>query len=402
MAIGSSNAHDMHMPAIKVRVAPFRWLAVLVGCVTFLVLILLRSPYKPIDSDVTAEIAERLNEEASKLRWSLSRAQQWYSSQPWYLGANYLPSTAVNVLEMWQDDTFDEKTIKCELAWASKRLQMNIMRVFLHILVWMNNPTKFFQHVDTFLSIAKQNNIKVMLVLFDECWNEDPKLGQQLNPIPGVHNSRWVRCPGQSMVLNRTSWPLIAQYTTDVINHYKSDNRVAVWDLYNEPECSKQIRVVLPLLRYIYKTARSVADVEQPMTIGIAKWPLTTPLAQFELAASDIISFHSYGPLANVIANVSDLRQVQLGRPILCTEWLARTFGSTLFTHIDFFQTEKIGAIHWGLVAGRSQTYYQWKSPKGAPTPKMWFHDVLYSNGTAFSALEEKLYSEIKHEKVFK
>ncbi|CAF1587416.1 unnamed protein product, partial [Adineta ricciae] len=103
-----------------------------------------------------------------------------------------------------------------------------------------------------------------------------------------------------------------------------------------------------------------------------------------------------------VIANVSDLRQVQLGRPILCTEWLARTFGSTLFTHIDFFQTEKIGAIHWGLVAGRSQTYYQWKSPKGAPTPKMWFHDVLYSNGTAFSALEEKLYSEIKHEKVFK
>ena len=88
-----------------------------------------------------------------------------------------MPSTAVNVLEMWQDDTFDEKTIKRELAWASKRLQMNIMRVFLHILVWMDNPTKFFQHVDTFLSIAKQNNIKVMLVLFDECWNDNPKLG---------------------------------------------------------------------------------------------------------------------------------------------------------------------------------------------------------------------------------
>lgn len=192
------------------------------------------------------------------------------------------------------------------------------------------------------------------------------------------------------------------RYTTDVINHYKSDKRVVVWDLYNEPECSKQIRVVLPLLRYIYKSARSVADVEQPMTIGIAKWPLTTPLAQFELAASDIISFHSYGPLANVIANVSDLRQVQLGRPILCTEWLARTFGSTLFTHVDYFQREKIGAIHWGLVAGRSQTYYQWKSPEKAPMPKMWFHDVLYSNGTAFSALEERLYSEIKHEKVSK
>jgi hypothetical protein len=160
--------------------------------------------------------------------------------------------------------------------------------------------------------------------------------------------------------------------------------------------------IILPLVRYIYKAARSVKDVEQPMTIGIAKWPLTTPLALFELSASDIISFHSYGALANIIQNVTDLRQVQLGRPILCTEWLARPFGSTLFTHLDYFQSEKIGAIHWGLVAGRSQTYYPWKSPEGAPMPRMWFHDVLYSNGTAFSSLEEKLYYEIKHEKVSK
>jgi hypothetical protein len=160
--------------------------------------------------------------------------------------------------------------------------------------------------------------------------------------------------------------------------------------------------IILPLLRFIYQAARSVNEVEQPMTIGIAKWPLTTPLALFELSASDIISFHSYGPLANVIQNVTDLRQVQLGRPILCTEWLARPFGSTLFTHLDYFHSEKVGAIQWGLVAGRSQTYYQWKSPKGAPMPRMWFHDVLYSNGTAFSPLEEKLYYEIKHEKVSK
>jgi hypothetical protein len=133
------------------------------------------------------------------------------------------------------------------------------------------------------------------------------------------------------------------------------------------------------------------------MTIGIAKWPLTTPLASFELAVSDIISFHSYGPLANVIQNVTDIRQIQSSRPILCTEWLARPFGSTLFTHLGYFSTEKIGAIQWGLVAGRSQTYYQWKSPKDAPMPSMWFHDVLYPNGTAFSELEEKLYFDMKH-----
>jgi hypothetical protein len=157
------------------------------------------------------------------------------------------------------------------------------------------------------------------------------------------------------------------------------------------------VNIILPLLRYIHRAARSVIDVNQPMTIGIAKWPLTTPLASFELSVSDIISFHSYGPLANVMENVTDLREIQATRPIICTEWLARPFGSTLFTHLDYFQSEKIGAIQWGLVAGRSQTYYRWKSPKDAPMPRIWFHDVLYPNGTAFSQLEEKLYFDMKH-----
>lgn len=128
------------------------------------------------------------------------------------------------------------------------------------------------------------------------------------------------------------------------------------------------------------------------MTIGIGRWPLTTPLAQFELSVSDIISFHSYGSLSNLMKNITDLRDLQLDRPILCTEWLARPFGSTIFTHLEYFQSEKIGAIHWGLVAGRSQTYYQWRSPEGAPMPKIWFHDVLHQNGTAFNSFEEQFY----------
>ncbi|CAF3873724.1 unnamed protein product [Rotaria sordida] len=373
-----------------------RWLAILIGSVLILVFILLRQPTRSIDSNLSSEIVTKLNAEASKSRWSILRAQAWYASQPWLLGANYLPSTSVNVLEMWQD-TFDEITIKRELKWANNRLRMNTLRVFLHTLVWMENSRKFFKRLDTFLDISKNNNLKIILVLFDECWNAEPLLGKQSEPIPGVHNSQWVRCPGQSMVLNKTSWPIIREYTIDVIDRYKSDERVLAWDLYNEPECSKQVNIILPLLHYIYAAARSVRNVQQPMTIGIAKWPLTTPLALFELSVSDIISFHSYGPLANVIQNITDLREVQLGRPILCTEWLARPFGSTLFTHLDYFKSEKIGAIQWGLVAGRSQTYYQWKSPKNAPMPRVWFHDVLYPNGTAFSQLEEQLYIEINH-----
>ena len=189
------------------------------------------------------------------------------------------------------------------------------------------------------------------------------------------------------------------RYTKEVIERYRSDDRVFAWDLYNEPECSKQVKVVLPLVRYIYDAARSVANVQQPMTIGVAKWPLTNPLATFELAVSDIITFHAYGALVNLMANVTDLRQIHPDRPILCTEWLARPFGSTLFTHVHYFQSERIGAIQWGLVAGRSQTYYPWKSPTNAPMPRLWFHDVLFANGTPFSSYEEKFYSELVHDK---
>lgn len=181
----------------------------------------------------------------------------------------------------------------------------------------------------------------------------------------------------------------------EIIHRYKSDERIFAWDLYNEPECSKQVKLVLPLLRYIYASARSVNDVKQPMTIGVAKWPLTSPLATFELSVSDIISFHSYGSLVNMMSNVTDLRLMQPGRPIICTEWLARPFGSTIFTHLDYFQYDKIGAIQWGLVAGRSQTNYPWKSPKNAPVPRLWFHDMFYSNGTAFNPLEEQYFLNI-------
>ena len=112
---------------------------------------------------------------------------------------------------MWQETTFDVNTIQKELRWAHQRLGMNVLRVFLHVLVWMENPEKFYQCLDIFLDIAKNNSLRIMFVLFDECWIAEGKLGKQPEPIPGVHNSQWVRCPGQAMLLNRTSWPLLAR-----------------------------------------------------------------------------------------------------------------------------------------------------------------------------------------------
>src|ERR1035438_369475 len=62
-------------------------------------------------------------------RWTESQANAWYGQQPWPVGANFLPSTASNELEMWQAETFDPATIDRELGWA-EGIGMNTMRGF--------------------------------------------------------------------------------------------------------------------------------------------------------------------------------------------------------------------------------------------------------------------------------
>ena len=75
-------------------------------------------------------------------RWSEQRAQEWYAKQPWLVGSDYIPANAINELEMWQADTFDPQRIDLELGWAES-LGLNTMRVFLHDLLWQQDPDGF-------------------------------------------------------------------------------------------------------------------------------------------------------------------------------------------------------------------------------------------------------------------
>src|SRR6476620_9814648 len=70
--------------------------------------------------------------------WSAEKANAWYSQHRWICGSNFLPSTAINQLEMWQAETFDPTTIDRELGWA-EGLGMTTMRVFLHDLPWQQD-----------------------------------------------------------------------------------------------------------------------------------------------------------------------------------------------------------------------------------------------------------------------
>jgi hypothetical protein len=167
---------------------------------------------------------------------------------------------------------------------------------------------------------------------------------------------------------------------------------VLIWDLYNEPQGSGQVPTVLPLLHEIYSAAVA-ADPYQPLTFGIAG-PLDETLAQFELEASDIISFHNYSPLADLMEQVAELRQ--FNRPLICTEYMARTIGSTFHTHTVYFHKENIAAVNWGLVAGKTQTYFPWGSPINATIPLVWFHDIFNATGKPYSPYEVQFFKDLR------
>jgi len=155
------------------------------------------------------------SEPTPRARWTDAEAEAWYASQAWLVGANFVPSTAINQLEMWQADTYDEATIDRELGWAAV-LGFNTIRVFLHDLLWQEDSEAFLQRIDRFLTQADQHGISVMLVFFDGVWNPFPVAGPQPEPTPFVHNSQWVQSPGAEIlgdferhdgfVATRASW----------------------------------------------------------------------------------------------------------------------------------------------------------------------------------------------------
>src|SRR5579864_308815 len=100
-------------------------------------------------------------------RWTPERAQSWYNSQPWLVGANFVPSTAINQLEMWQAPTFDPATIDKELGYAQS-VGLNCMRVFLHHLAWQEDPAGFKQRMTRYLDIAGKHHIRTLFVFFDD------------------------------------------------------------------------------------------------------------------------------------------------------------------------------------------------------------------------------------------
>jgi len=332
-------------------------------------------------------------------RWTVERARAWQKAQPWLVGCNYMPSTAINQLEMFQADSFDPETIDRELGYAED-LGFTSIRVFLHDLLWEQDREGFLDRCEQVLAIADRHGIKVMFVLFDSCWHPEPRLGPQPAPLTHVHNSGWVQSPGVPALRDPGATARLRDYVTGVVRHFAADPRVVVWDIWNEPdnfdggaakrpglEPKDKPALVNALLSQAFAWARE-AEPSQPLTSGV--WRDSDNIdtlddcKRIQLANSDVISFHSYGDPPSLDRCLTNL--ATYGRPLLCTEFMARPNASVFDPHLRMLRDHGVAAYCWGFVNGKSQTIYPWdswtKSYDGPPP--VWFHDIIEPDGTPF------------------
>jgi hypothetical protein len=344
---------------------------------------------------------------AQTTRWPEQKANAWYAQQPWLVGSNYVPKSAINQLEMWQEATFDPEEIEKELTWA-EAMGMNTMRVFLHDLLWQQDAAGFQKRVDRFLTIASRHHIRPMFVLFDSCWDPLPHLGLQHPPIPGVHNSGWVQSPGATALADANQYPRLKAYVHGVVGAFGKDDRILAWDLWNEPgsdnlgsypkeELKDKTARVTALLPLVFGWARE-ANPLQPLTSGV--WSVDASpdganlgeLQQIQLRESDVITFHNYSWPEYFRRQVMWLKKYN--RPVICTEYMARSVGSTFDAVLPIAKEERVGAINWGFVAGKTQTYLPWDSwqrPYILSQPSVWFHEVLRPDGKPYRQAEVDL-----------
>jgi hypothetical protein len=343
-------------------------------------------------------------------RWTEKEANDWYAKQPWLVGSNYIPATAINELEMWQADTFDPQRIDKELGWAES-IGLNTMRVFLHDLLWKQDAEGFKRRIDIFLQIAAKHHIRPLFVLFDSCWDPNPQLGKQRELRPGVHNSGWLQSPGAKALEDPGQYPRLEAYVKGVVGAFAKDERVLGWDIWNEPdnvndgswndqEAKNKREIILALLPKAFAWARSVAP-SQPLTSGVWKGDWSSPeklglMEKLQLKLSDVISFHNYDKAEEFEKRIQWLQQYH--RPIICTEYMARGNGSTFQGSLPVAKKYNAGAINWGLVAGKTQTYLPWDSWKHPYTdrePAVWFHEIFRTDGTPYRQEEVDLIRQL-------
>lgn len=369
-----------------------------------------------------------------KGRWSTEKINTWYAEQPWLVGCNYYPATAINQIDMWQASTWDPERIDLELSWAAA-IGMNTLRVYLHDLVWADDEQGLYQRMDQFLAICQKHGIRPGFVFFDDCHFPNPSLGEQPLPVKAYHNSAWLNCPARDLALRyakgeatRREKKQLKGYVQKTMARFKDDERVLMWELYNEPGRGNDLEGDMA----VTKVKRSIGDQSRQLVYDSWVWARAVNPSQPIMSCtagsigktnikinrinSDLHSIHSYEDIAGLTQKVNEYKKD--GRPVIVTEWLARDRGSTVQDCLPAMKKLNVGAINWGFVAGESATIWNWNSRTNAegkrrsvkqereegnvvkagepmPEPEIWFHDLFRLDGTPYDQNEIELFKEL-------
>ena len=368
-------------------------------------------------------------------RWAQERINQWYNQQPWLVGCNYYPHTAINQIDMWQASTWDPVTIDLELSWAAD-IGMNTLRVYLHDLVWEDDEKGLYERMDQFLDICQKYDIRPFFVFFDDCHFPNPKLGKQPLPVKGYHNPGWVNSPARDVALRYADGKAteaekqrLKGYVQQTMERFRDDPRVLMWELYNEPgrgtllegdfgqDTTLQAHIGEKSNKLVCDSwvwAREIAP-SQPITSS-TEGSIGEQNIAINRINSDLFSIHSYGGPDYLRKQVKDYRKD--GRPVMVTEWLARGRGSTVEDCLPVMKELNVGAINWGFVSGKTGTVWPWasrydsakrrlsakalresghvvQSGEPFPEPEVWHHDLFRQDGTPYDQKEIELFKKL-------
>ncbi|MBO5270492.1 MAG: cellulase family glycosylhydrolase [Clostridia bacterium] len=344
-------------------------------------------------------------------RWTKERVWEWYNARPWMRGCNYMSADCANRVDQWQALGFEERfcTTEQELR-LMQETGFNTVRLILEYVVWKEEHDGFLERFDRYLSLCAKYGISCMIVLANDCM--PPKTERWKMPYVGEQTYDWGYHGGKKHSQHGShSGPAPHFYLDDeesredyfrmvreIVSLYRNDERICIWDVYNEPGNSRREDITLPNLKRMFETVREI-DPVQPLTAGVfrMKGDESIPLSaveQYALDHSDIVSYHFYRGYEEHIRVIRRLKKE--GRPILNTEWLGRCLHNNVFDLFPLFYLERIGCYNWGFVAGKYQTYEPWEKsweiyaadPHSDFDFTKWFHDLYRPNHRPYDPKE--------------
>ncbi|WP_062200371.1 cellulase family glycosylhydrolase [Demequina salsinemoris] len=356
-------------------------------------------------------------------RWTPDEARRWYEDKQWISGFNFIPSGAIDG-PLWLLQSYDHdaayRDAAREIALAAS-LGLNSIRFYLPFEVWRYERDAFFANLDQLLDLLEVHGMTMMPVIFNDCsvpkarWRE-PALGPQPEPVPGhfggdaegafsddVQSGDAV---GYVITDEADLEPLFKEYVTSLATRYGQDDRVLLWNVWNEVGNSQRGDRSVGMMERTFAWLRA-ADIEQPLTAEVWGGGATSPFSWMndpvtipgpELRAvelSDVVSFHYYGDYSHARQLIATLRQFE--RPLFNTEWMHRPYGSIIQTHLPLWKREEIGSYFFGFVNGKCQLHEAWDFIKGIDgvDTRLWMHDIFHDDFTPYDAEEIAVLKEL-------